>query len=107
MYISNMIGHTGEPVKNQFVVIDDNQNEFFKSYQTIIAKRYPLYNRVHHLNLNRSEAELNTIVVELDAKKWDYSVTTSKYRNRFLGETTAQTKAKIKSGEYILTNLNK
>ena len=36
----------------------------------------------------------------------DYSVTTGKYRNQFLGETKKETEAKIKSGEYILTDLN-
>ena len=35
----------------------------------------------------------------------DYSVTTGKYRNQFLGETKKETEAKIKSGEYILTDL--
>lgn len=44
--------------------------------------------------------------VELDANAWDYSKTTSQYRNKFLNETTADTKAKIKSGEYTLTDLN-
>ena len=42
----------------------------------------------------------------LDADKWDYSQTTGKYRNQFLGETKKETEAKIKSGEYVLTNLN-
>ena len=88
MYVSNMIGNTGEPVKNQYVITGDSVEEYFQSYSSMIVKRTP------------------TLVL-LDEKFWDYSVTTSKYRNRFLGETTAQTKAKIKSGEYILTNLNK
>jgi hypothetical protein len=42
----------------------------------------------------------------LDERYWDYSVTTGKYRNQFLGETKAETQAKIDSGEYILTDLN-
>jgi hypothetical protein len=45
--------------------------------------------------------------IELDQKYWNYSNTTGKYRNIFLGETIKDTKAKIKSGEYILTDLNK
>jgi len=44
--------------------------------------------------------------VYLDAERWDYSNTTGKYRNRFLGETKKDTERKIKSGEYTLTNLN-
>ena len=42
----------------------------------------------------------------LDQKYWNYSKTTSKYRNKFLGETTKETQAKIDSGDYILTDLN-
>jgi hypothetical protein len=34
-------------------------------------------------------------------KAWDYSRTTGKYRNNFLGESKAETLSKIKSGEYI------
>ena len=45
--------------------------------------------------------------IELDQKYWNYSNTTGKYRNIFLNETIKDTKAKIKSGEYILTDLNK
>lgn len=44
--------------------------------------------------------------VYLDEVYWNYSKTTSKYRNLFLGETTKETEAKIKSGEYKLKNLN-
>ena len=44
--------------------------------------------------------------VFLDEIYWNYSVTTSKYRNIFLCETTKETEAKIKSGEYKLKNLN-
>ncbi|MBW2649250.1 MAG: hypothetical protein JRC53_05470, partial [Deltaproteobacteria bacterium] len=44
--------------------------------------------------------------IKLDAEKWDYSVTTGKYRNIFLGETKRETQAKIDSGEYVLADLN-
>lgn len=44
---------------------------------------------------------------KLDAYFWDYSRTTGKYRNQFLNEGVAETRAKIESEEYILTNLNK
>lgn len=43
----------------------------------------------------------------LDEKYWDYSKTTGRYRNQFLGETKKEIVAKISSGEYQLTNLNK
>ncbi len=45
-------------------------------------------------------------VVTLDADRWDYSVTTSKYRNQFLGMSTAQVKRDIKAGRIALVNLN-
>jgi len=44
--------------------------------------------------------------VILDKKYWNYSKTTSKYRNKFLNETTKETQAKIDSGEYVLKDLN-
>ena len=34
-------------------------------------------------------------------KAWDYSTTTGKYRNQFLGESKSETLKKLKSGEYI------
>lgn len=42
----------------------------------------------------------------LDAGKWNYSKTTSKWRNAFMGETTKETESKIKSGAYLLADLN-
>ena len=42
----------------------------------------------------------------LDENAWNYSRTTGKYRNVFLGEGKKETEAKIKSGEYLLVNLN-
>lgn len=44
--------------------------------------------------------------VVLDKNSWDCSPTTSKYRNQFLGQTTAETRANIKSGDYVLAALN-
>jgi len=42
----------------------------------------------------------------LDGGTWDYSMTTNRYRNIFLGENKKATEEKIKSGTYKLTNLN-
>lgn len=72
----------GNTPKNQYIV--DN---VFISYGTKIAK-------------------FADGVVTLDAYYWDYSVTTGYYRNQFLGEGIAETRKKIKSGEYLLANLN-
>ena len=39
--------------------------------------------------------------VVLDKTYWNYSVTTSKYRNQFLNESTKETQAKINSGDPV------
>lgn len=72
---------------NQFL-LEDGDKSIFQSYDSVIAIK---------------EKGKPTI---LDADKWDYSKTTGKYRSIFLGETKKETEAKIKSGEYLLQNLN-
>jgi hypothetical protein len=42
----------------------------------------------------------------LDCNYWDYSKTTGKYRNQFLGKTKVETARKIMTGQYKLVNLN-
>lgn len=74
-------------VANQFI-ITTSDGEYFQSYQTVIAFRD------------------NTGKVTLDKNNWDYSRTTGKYRNAFLREGIADTRKKIKSGEYALADLN-
>ena len=81
-----MTSARGNTVPNQFI-ITDNGDEDYQSYRSIISKR--------------SKGK-----IYLDDYYWDYSVTTGKYRNEFLGEGIAETRKKIASGEYILTNLN-
>lgn len=88
MKVENMTSSNGNKVSNQFVITDGDY-EYFQSYATIIARRY-----------------IPTGAVMLDKNSWDYSITTGKYRNIFLGETKKETEKKIKSGEYILTDLN-
>ena len=85
--VQNMKSLKGNDVPNQFIIWG-SFTKIFQSYQTIIAmiKRGQVY---------------------LDKNDWDYSVTTSKYRNQFLGETKKETEKKIKSGEYKLKDLNK
>jgi len=41
----------------------------------------------------------------LDSSKWNFSNTTGFYRNQFLDESIVETKKKIKSGLYVLTDL--
>lgn len=76
------------PVANQFLIRTD-EGVYFQSYRTIIAFK--------------PWGEGKTV---LDRDSWDYSRTTGKYRNVFLNESTSETRAKIKSGEYELANLN-
>ena len=87
MKVSNLTSpKTGREVPNQFV-IRDNGTEWFQSYQSIIGKW-----------------EDGTIY--LDEYYWDYSTTTSKYRNRWLGLTSQEVKRAINKGEIKLANLN-
>ena len=83
--VENMRSSNGNDIPNQFI-IRGNGFTLFQSYNSPIA-------------LNK---EGKTYIF----KNWDYSVTTGKYRNIFLRENKRETEAKIKSGEYILTNLN-
>ena len=78
--------NSGREVANQFI-IDDDHATYFQSYQTIIVK-------------------ISKGVTTLDKDSWDYSSTTGKYRNQFLGETKKETEKKIASGEYKLVDLN-
>lgn len=108
MKVKNMTDKNGRAVPNQFVIEDEGHGangnfkskRVFQSYESIIAivTIWPINKPTECL---RYETE-----VELDKTYWDYSVTTSRYRNQFLGETTKETQAKIDSGEYVLTDLN-
>jgi len=92
MKVENIESNRGNKIANQFVITDDKQNEYFQSYRSMIVKK---------------DYEGDQVKIYLDQKYWNYSNTTGKYRNIFLGETIKDTRAKIKSGEYILTDLNK
>ena len=79
---------SGRGVANQFI-ITTAEGEYFQSYKSIIAfKPY------------------GDGKIVLDSYYWNYSTTTSKYRNEFLGESTEETKKRIKAGEYVLEDLN-
>jgi len=92
MKVENIESNKGNKIANQFVITDDKQNEYFQSYNSMIVKK---------------DYESDQVKIYLDQKYWNYSNTTGKYRNIFLGETITETKKKIKSGEYILTDLNR
>jgi len=84
--IQNLTSSNGNKVPNQ-IVIRNETLRIFQSYDSIIVK-------------------VEDGQVYLDETYWNYSKTTSKYRNRFLGDSTKEIESKIKSGEYILTDLS-
>jgi hypothetical protein len=84
--IQNLTSSNGNKVPNQ-IVIRNETLRIFQSYDSIIVK-------------------VEGGQVYLDETYWNYSKTTSKYRNRFLGDSTKEIESKIKSGEYILTDLS-
>ena len=86
--VSNLVSDSGNNIANQFS-IRTPKGRYFQSYDSMIA-----FVPYHGL-------------IKLDATYWDYSRTTSKYRNRFLGLTTDQIKQQIKDKTIKLTNLNK
>lgn len=82
---------TGNEVANQFIIRQRTPNgvrEIFQSYDSVIAVR----------------DEKGCVI--LDRNKWDYSVTTGKYRNQFLGENINETRKRIERGIYVLADLN-
>jgi len=97
MKVQNITSNKGNKIANQFMVYDDDNNKYFQSYNSVIVK---ISNFVKHEN------GLPLSTVYLDEKYWDYSVTTSKYRNIFLEETKKETQKKIDQGIYELTDLN-
>lgn len=90
MRVENFKSDKGNYIPNQFIINDDKSNiEYFQSYKTMIAKIDWLNNKIY-----------------LDKNFWNYSVTTSRYRNKFLGLDTKEIKSKIKNNEIQLINLN-
>jgi len=78
---------SGLPIANQFRITLQNGIEVFQSYNSIICVK----------------ANGQTY---LDQNRWNYSRTTSRYRNQFLNETTVKTVKKIGLGTYAMADLN-
>lgn len=85
--VLNLKSNKGNYVPNQFVIIADSL-AYLQSYDSIIAL-----------------IDMKNNKVFLDKEYWNYSRTTSKYRNIFLNENTKTIKNKVDSGEYKLINL--
>ena len=99
--VKNMTsGRSGKEVANQFIITEEGRGalgnfikrETFQSYDSIIAIKTVWEDETR---------------IELDEQYWDYSTTTGKYRNQFLGESKQETQKKIDDGTYKLVNLNK
>jgi hypothetical protein len=86
--VSAMNNNHGNLSSNQFIVNDGMGTTCFQSYNTTIARQDPAGN------------------ITLDEKHWDFSRTTSRYLNQFLGEIKDATRKKVESGEYALADLN-
>lgn len=87
--VSNIYSDNSNATPNQFE-IRTSLGVYFQSYDSIIAFIPDRWGK-------------KTI---LDEKYWNYSTTTGKYRNIFLGEKRPETERKIKEGIYLLKDLN-
>ena len=87
MKVYNMTSAKGNQIANQFEIYD-KKGKYFQSYNSTIV----------FIN-NKGQ-------IYLDEYYWDYSKTTGKYRNIFLGENKKETENKIKNKIYKLKNLN-
>jgi len=75
--------------KNQTICTMNNDMEFLQSYKSVVVAR--IRGKVY-----------------LDKNTYDYSKTTSKYRNRYLNVNNAEFKENLQNGKYtIVDNLEK
>lgn len=88
MKVVNLESNKGNAIANQFEVTTD-KGRYFQSYDSVIVF-----------------IPNNGDKIQIDERYWDYSKTTGKYRNIFLGEDKKATQTKINNGTYILTDLN-
>ena len=88
--VKNFINRNYNTVPNQFILTDTETGiQYFQSYDSIIVKSVP------------------NDATYLDEYYWDYSVTTGRYRNQYLGDSgVAETRKKIADGTYKLADLN-
>lgn len=80
---------SGKAVPNQFVIYTD-EGRYFQSYDSVIAFK-----------------ENGTGKIILDEVYYNWSKTTVKYRNIFLGMTSKEVERDIKTGYFAFADLNK
>lgn len=83
MKVQNMLSSNGNKIANQIIIQLDCGGRLFQSYDSAIA----LIDKNSTVHLS---------------EHWNYSTTTSKYRNIFLNETTKETRQKVEKGIYKL-----
>jgi len=88
MKVENMTSSRGNKIANQFLIRTD-KGVYFQSYGLIIAFKPHTDGKI-----------------KLDKRYWEYSQTTGKYRNQFLGMDKTETEEAIRRGEIELVNLN-
>jgi len=94
VHVSNMTSNAGNKIANQFEIITDD-GVYFQSYNHVIAFRPfdcykpTLLDYAHNMAGSRV-----------------WSVTTTKYRNKFLGGNTKEIRERLNSGIYQLAELN-
>lgn len=94
--ISNIKG-----MPNQFDIQLPN-GKIFQSYKSLCAAVCYSHNANALVKKTKEEhPEWDGVVL---GPHWDFSNTTGRYRNIFLGETRQETLAKIDSGEYLVVS---
>ena len=68
--VENIINNNGNVIPNQFIIYEDNGDITFQSYDSIICQI--------------RDGALGYEKVVVFGSDWNYSITTSKYRNKFL-----------------------
>ena len=105
MTVENMTSNnTGREIPNQFIIYNVTKELSFTEDNKEI---HDLFTGTMFQSYRSNIAFKSSGKIFLDSYYWDYSVTTSKYRNQFLRETKKETEKKMSSGIYILTDLNK
>ena len=104
MKVENMRSSRGNKIANQFILSGVTQTYKSRTGETIRPPTGELFQSYDSIICFKSYCGQCVI---LDRDKWDYSTTTSKYRNQFLNETKKETQKKIDAGVYILADLNK
>jgi hypothetical protein len=88
MRVSQLINSGGRPVPNHFV-IEYNGFKWLQSYNALVAR-----------------IDVESEEVELDQNYWEYSKTTARHRNAFLGMDNSEVKRHVDDGTFRLVDLN-